>query len=74
MQLQVDTQREVLTWLCTLVEFTIAVTPLDSSVGIAQQDLDTLHAAQLLLIITLNAELTDIVARLIIIILLDIGG
>ena len=40
--------------------------------SIAQQDLNTLHTTQLFLIGTFDTQLTDIVARLVIIVLFDI--
>ena len=73
MQVQVDTQCQVLTWLSTLVELSIAITPLNTSVSIAQKNLNTFHTTQVFLVITLNAKFRDIVARLIIIVLLDIS-
>ena len=73
LQLCINAQRQVFTWLCPLVEGTVLITALYTSVGIAQKNLDTLDTTQLLLVVTLHTQLADIIARLVIIILFDIS-
>ena len=72
LQFEIDAKGQVLSRLCSLVQFSITVASLYTSMSIAQQDLNTLHTTQLLLIGTLDAQLADIVAWLVIIVLFDI--
>ena len=73
LQLGIDAQRQVLAGLCTLVKLTVTIAALHTSVGIAQQNLDTFHTTQLLLVRALDTQLADIVAGLVVVVLLDIG-
>jgi hypothetical protein len=74
LQVEVDAKGKVLAWHGWTVEFTILITALDTSVGIAQQYLHAFLAAQVLLVIAFYTEFTDIVARLIIVVFFDIRG
>ena len=42
--------------------------------GVAQQDLDAFLAAQLLLVAALHTQLADVVARLVVVVILDVAG
>ena len=46
----IDSQRQVLTWLRTLIELAVAITSLHTTMGIAQENLYTLHTTQLFLV------------------------
>ena len=74
LQLYVDAEREVLAGNGLLVEGTVLIATLDAAVGVAQEYLDALLSAQLLLIAALHAELTDVVAGLIVVVFLDVAG
>ena len=56
-----------------MIELAVLIVSLHTSVGIAQQNLHTFDPPQLFLIATLNAQLTNVVAWLIVVIGLDIG-
>ena len=73
LQLYVDAQREVFACLRTTVELSVLIVSLHAPMRITKQDLYPLHAAQLPLIAALDAQLADIVARLIIVVGLNIG-
>ena len=57
-----------------MVEFSVTVTALHTSMGIAQQNLNTFLTTQLFLITTFHTEFPDVIARLIVVILLNVGG
>ena len=72
LQVQVDAQRKVFASFRFLVEGAILIFPLNASVGIAQQDLNTLFATQLLFVRALNTQFADVVACLIVVVLLNV--
>ena len=73
LQLVVDGQRQILARLGPTVKGTVLIAALNTTMGIAQENLDTFLAAQLFLIAALNAELADIVARLIVVVIFNVG-
>lgn len=72
LQIDVKTQCQVFARYLPSVVFTIVVFAFYPSVGITQEDLDSLLSAELLFVITLNAEFADIVACLIVLITLNV--
>ena len=72
LQLIIDTQRQILSRHRFTVQSTILVTALDAPVCIAQQDLSTLHTTQLFLVGALYTLFSDIVARLVVIVFLNV--
>ena len=74
LQLEVDAQREVLAGLGPAVEGAVHVAALNTAVGVAQQNLHALLAAQLALVAALDAALADVVAGLVVVVVLDVGG
>ena len=73
LQLEVDAEGEVLAGLGPAVEGTVHIAALDTAVGIAQQDLNALLAAKLLLVAALHAALADVVAGLVVVVVLDVS-
>ena len=74
MQLGVKAKCEVLAGYGATVELTILVAALHTAVGVTQQNLHAFLAAQLALVAALHAQLADVVAGLVVVILLDVGG
>ena len=73
LEVHVDTQRQVLAGDRTLVELAILITALYSTMGIAKQYLDTLHATKLFLVRFLQSQLADVVAWLVVVIVLYVA-
>ena len=73
LEVDIDTQRQVLTGNRSLVELSILVASLYSSPGIAKHNLHALGSSELLLVMLLQSQLTDIVTWLIVVILLNIA-
>ena len=73
MQFQINRQREIFAGFRLLVVFSVLITPLNTAFGVAQQNLNTFLTAQLLFVITLDAKFSDEVARLIVVVFLDVG-
>ena len=72
LQFNIDAQREVFPRNGMGIEPPVLITALNASAGISKQDVLAFHAPQFLFVITLYAELADIVARLIIIVFFNI--
>ena len=73
LQIDVDAEREVFACNGFAVEGAVPVFVFNAPVGVAQQNLHTLLAPELFLVRTLYAKLADIVARLIVVVFLNIG-
>ena len=73
LQFCINGQRQILTRLSTLIQFSILISALNTTMGISEQNLDTLHATKLFLVLALHTQFPDIVARLIVVVLLNIG-
>ena len=73
LQVDIKTQRQVLARDRSLVELTILVVALYSSSCITKHDFHTLLSTEHLLVRLLQSELSDVVARLIVVILLDVA-
>ena len=73
LQLDIQSQRQVLSSHRFLVEFTILIATLNSAVSISQHNLHTLLTTQLLLIKLLYTQFSDIVASLIVVIVFNIA-
>ena len=73
LQVVVDGEGEVFSWHGALVECSVLIAALYSSVGVAQQDLHTLLSPKLLLVFSLHTEFAYIVTWLIVFILLNVG-
>ena len=73
LQVHVDTQRQVFSCNRSLVEFSVLIASLYSSARITEQNLHTLHASKFLFVMLLNTQLSDVVARLVVVIFLDVA-
>ena len=73
LQLQVDAEREVLAGNGLGVELAVLVAALYSAVCVAQQNMHSFGAAQLFLVVFLYAELSDIVACLVVVVVFNVG-
>ena len=72
LQLDIDTQLQVFSWLRFGIILTILVVSLDTTVSIAQQKLDTFLSTQFFLIRAFYTQFADIIAWLIIVVILNI--
>ena len=73
LEVDIDTQRQILTGNRSLVELSVLIASLYSSPRIAKHNLHALDTSELLLIMLLQSQFTDIVTRLIVVIILDIA-
>ncbi len=73
LEVDVDAERQVLSRHGLLVELSVLVASLDSAVGIAEHNLHALLSAQLLLVGLLHAELSLVVAGLVVGVLLHVA-
>ena len=73
LQLHVDTQGQVFSCHRSLVEFSVLIASLYSSARITEQNLHTLYASKFLFVMLLNTQLSDVVARLVVVIFLDVA-
>ena len=73
MQLDVNSQRQVLAGHRSTVELSILIVSLNTPVGIAQKYLHALFATKLFFVATFYAQFSDVIARLIIVGVLHIA-
>ena len=69
----VDGECEVFAWHGALVESSVLIAALDSSMGVAQQYLHSLLATELLFVFPFHTKFSDIVSRLIVFVFLYVG-
>ena len=73
LQVGIQSQRQVPASYRTTVEASVLITALHTTMGVTQQNLHAFLTTQLFLVATLHPQLTNIVARLVVVILFDVG-
>ena len=73
LEIGIKAELQVASGVRPLVVLAVLVTSLYLAVGVAKQDLHALASAQVLFVFTLDAHLSDIVARLVVVVFLDVA-